>query len=560
MQTLERLDAAALAAVVTAYRDALGVHRDRINRLNVFPVPDGDTGTNMAMTLQSVVEGLPAGPDADLAAVAQAIRTGSLMGARGNSGVILSQILRGLAEAVQDRAVLDAPALVDGLRRSADGAYRAVQQPVEGTILSVARAAAEAASSSAGGLLEVAEAARAGAAVALARTPEQLEALRAAGVVDSGGSGLLLLFDALLHVLDGRPLPACDTPPEACGSPDRPGAGSPGRSDAGSHPARTTGAEPPSSCRYEVMYLLDAPDEALPAFREVWSGIGDSIVIVGGEGTWNCHIHTDDIGAAVEAALDAGRPSRIRVTDLWEEVEEERWVREAAGHAAPAALERHTRCGVVAVCTGEGIRRIFASLGVHRFVSGGQSMNPSTAELLAAVEAADADEVVILPNNKNVVAVAEAAAAVASKPVAVVPTRGVQEGLVALLDYDPEGGAVDNAAVMEASSAHVVAGEVTRAERASFSPAGPIAEGDYLGISRKGIEVVAPNLVDAATGLLEVLIDADHHEVVTVITGEGAHPGDTRRIAEWVEDRHPHLAVELHPGGQPLYPYLLGVE
>ena len=552
MQTLERLDAAALAAVMTAYRDALGDHRDRINRLNVFPVPDGDTGTNMAMTLQTVVEGLPADPDADLVAVGQAIRLGALMGARGNSGVILSQILRGLAEAAVDRSVIDAAALVDGLRRSADGAYRAVQEPVEGTILSVARAAADAAGSAGGGLLEVAEAAREAAAVALARTPEQLEALRAAGVVDSGGSGLLLLFDALLHVLDGRPLPVCEVAPELVGAP--------GWSRADAPTPGSASGETTDSCRYEVMYLLDAPDEVVPAFREVWSGVGDSIVVVGGDGTWNCHIHTDDIGGAIEAALDVGRPSRIRVTDLWEEVEEERWVREAAEQAPPAPLAPHARCAVVAVCAGEGIRRIFVSLGVHRFVIGGQSINPSTAELLAAVEAADADEVVILPNNKNVVAVAEAAAAAASRPVAVVRTLGVQEGIVALLDYDPGASAVDNAAVMEASSSRVVAGEVTRAARASVTPAGPIAEGDYLGISRNGIEVVAPSLLDAATGLLETLIDADHHEVVTVITGEGAHPGDTRRITNWIEERHPHLAVELHPGGQPLYPYLLGVE
>ncbi|HET9070714.1 MAG TPA: DAK2 domain-containing protein [Acidimicrobiales bacterium] len=550
MQTLERLDAPGIAAVMTAYRDALREHQERINRLNVFPVPDGDTGTNMALTLQSVVEGLPVGPEADLAAVARAISHGSLMGARGNSGVILSQILRGLAEAVRDSLAVDGRTLADGLGRAAAGAYKAVQEPVEGTILSVVRAAAEsvAAESAAGsdaGLLEVAERARSAAADALARTPEQLEALRAAGVVDSGGSGLLLLLDALLHVLDGRPLPACEAGPGAL--PDAGGV------------AAATADEGTASCRYEVMYLLDAPDEAVPAFREVWSGLGDSIVVVGGDGTWNCHIHTDDIGAAIEAALDAGRPSRIRVTDLFEEIEEERWVREAAG-AAGTVEEPHAHCAVVAVCTGDGIRRIFASLGVHRFVTGGQSMNPSTADLLAAIEDANADEVVLLPNNKNVVAVAEAAAAAASKPARVVVTHGIQEGIAALLDYDPEGSADDNVVAMAASAAHVVGGEVTRAVRDSTSPAGPIAEGDYLGISRDGIRVVAPSVAEAATGLLEALIDVDHHEVVTIIAGEAAHAADTRRITEWIEERHPQLVAEVHPGGQPLYPYLLSVE
>ncbi len=544
MQTLERLGAGDLAAVMTTYRDALSAHRERINRLNVFPVPDGDTGTNMALTLQSVVEGLPDDPGADLAAVAAAISHGSLMGARGNSGVILSQILRGLAEAVHDRPDVDAVTLVAALGRAAAGAYRAVQRPVEGTILSVVRAAAEAVAEAGeqAGLLEVAQRARDAAAEALARTPEQLDALAAAGVVDSGGSGLLLLLDSLLHVLDGRPLPEPDAPADPPSTAARP------------EPAGD------ASCRYEVMYLLEAPDEAIPAFREVWAGLGDSIVVVGGDGHWNCHIHTDEIGGAIEAALDAGRPSRIRVTDLFEEIEEERWVREASRSGPPDAEEPHARCAVVVVCTGDGIRRIFASLGVHRFVAGGQSMNPSTADLLAAVEAANADEVVILPNNKNVVAVAEAAAAAASKPVRVVVTEGIQEGMAALLDYDPEGDADANAGAMAASAAHVVAGEVTRAVRASSSDIGPIAEGDHLGIARDGIRVVAPTVTEAATGLIDLLVDPDHHEIVTIIAGEGAHAADTRRITEWIEEHHPQLTAEVHAGGQPLYPYLLSVE
>ncbi len=544
MQTLERLGAGDLAAVMTTYRDALSAHRERINRLNVFPVPDGDTGTNMALTLQSVVEGLPDDPEADLAAVAAAISHGSLMGARGNSGVILSQILRGLAEAVHDRPDVDAVTLVAALGRAAAGAYRAVQRPVEGTILSVVRAAAEAVAGAGeqAGLLDVAQRARDAAAEALARTPEQLDALAAAGVVDSGGSGLLLLLDSLLHVLDGRPLPEPDAP-----------AGPP-------NPAARTEPAGDASCRYEVMYLLEAPDEAIPAFREVWAGLGDSIVVVGGDGHWNCHIHTDEIGGAIEAALDAGRPSRIRVTDLFEEIEEERWVREASRSGPPDAEEPHARCAVVAVCTGDGIRRIFASLGVHRFVAGGQSMNPSTADLLAAVESANADEVVILPNNKNVVAVAEAAAAAASKPVRVVVTEGIQEGMAALLDYDPEGDAAANAGAMAASAAHVVAGEVTRAVRASSSDMGPIAEGDHLGIARDGIRVVAPTVTEAATGLIDLLVDPDHHEIVTIIAGDGVHAADTRRITEWIEEHHPQLTAEVHAGGQPLYPYLLSVE
>ncbi|MBO0731682.1 MAG: DAK2 domain-containing protein, partial [Acidimicrobiaceae bacterium] len=393
------------------------------------------------------------------------------------------------------------------------------------------------------------EAARGAAAEALERTPELLPVLARAGVVDAGGAGLVLLFDALLHVADGRPLPEAPD-----GGPATTAAPSPG-------PDRDL--ESGRGPRYEVMYFLDAPDEAITPFRDVWAGLGDSIVVVGGDGIWNCHIHTDDIGAAVEAALDAGRPRQIRVTDLHEEVEEERWVREARASGADlvdTGAAEPVGCAVIAVCTGEGIRRIFHSLGVQKTVTGGQSMNPSTAELLAAIEAAPADQVIILPNNKNVTPVAEAAASQATKAVRVVPTRGIPEGFAALLEYDPEGDLDDNAAQMGASVAHIVAGEVTRAVRASDSDAGPIAAGDWLGLSRRGIEVVNPTLAGAATGLLDRLIDADHHEIVTVIAGEDATAADNRRLTEWLAERHPGVAAEVHYGGQPLYPYLFSIE
>jgi uncharacterized protein len=546
MQTLERLGANDVIAVVTTYRDALRLHQDAINRLNVYPVPDGDTGTNMALTVQSVAEALP-GAGADLGEVATAISRGALMGARGNSGVILSQILRGLAEAIRDGGGVDGPAVVAGLRRASDGAYQAVQHPVEGTILTVIRAAAEGAEQVAAegppGLVAVLGAARTAAAEALARTPDLLPVLKEADVVDSGGTGLLLLFDSFLHVTDGRDMP----------EPDESQVAAPAQA-GGEH------SEAGSSCRYEVMYLLEAPDEAIGSFREVWSGIGDSIVVVGGDGLYNCHIHTDDIGAAVEAALDAGRPRQIRVSDLWDEVEEERWVREAAKTPPPETPEVPVTCAVVAVCAGDGIARIFHSLGANRIVTGGQSMNPSTAELLAAIEDAPADQVMVLPNNKNVVPVAHAAAAQSAKTVRVVPTRSVPEGFAALLDYDPEAGAEDNETSMLAGARRVLAGEVTTAVRASRCDVGPIAAGDFLGITGGEIVAVSPTLSAAANELLAHLVAPDHHDIVTLIAGEGSTPADTRRITTWLEDNHPEVAVEVHQGGQPLYPYLLSVE
>jgi DAK2 domain fusion protein YloV len=545
MQTLERLTAPDLVAVVGAYRDALRDHQAYINRLNVFPVPDGDTGTNMALTLESVVAELSGQEKTDMESVARAISYGSLMGARGNSGVILSQILRGLADVVGESDGIDGSVIAGGLRRAADDAYQAVQQPVEGTILTVVRGAAEAAGEHADGaaLIDVLDAARAGADQALARTPELLPVLKTAGVVDAGGAGLVLLLDAFLHVAAGRPLPV-------------PAGGVPVDEITGHAPGEVT-----DGLRYEVMYLLEATDEMIPAFRQVWGGIGDSIVVVGGDGLWNCHIHTDDIGAAVEAALDAGRPRQIRVTDLFEQVEEERWVRSAAESGSSGEPpEEPAVCSVVAVCTGEGIRRIFKSLGVHHVVGGGQSMNPSTSELLAAIEATHSDQVIILPNNKNIVPVAEQAALQSDKPVRVIPTCGIQEGFAALLEFDPEGDADSNVALMSENVSRVVAGEVTRAVRPSTCDAGPIAEGDYLGLSRRGIEVVAADLAGAATGLLDHLIDRNHHEIVTVIAGEGSTAADTRRITEWLAEKHPDVASEVHHGGQPLYPYLFSIE
>jgi uncharacterized protein len=550
MTTVERLGADQLRSVVAGFRDLLRAHQESVNRLNVYPVPDGDTGTNMALTLEAVVAELD-GASPDMAATCKAISHGSLMGARGNSGVILSQILRGLATTLAEVDAADGPALARALSAAAEGAYGAVMRPVEGTILTVVRASAEAAEEACDGspsrLVDVLDAAHRGGRDALARTPEMLPVLKEAGVVDAGGAGLLLLLDAALNVVAGRPLP--EPEPVAAGP-------------LGVHvPAGGGEHGDVSDLRYEVMYFLEAPDETIPAFREVWSGIGDSIVVVGGDGIWNCHIHTDDVGAAIEAALDCGRPRKIRVTDLAEEVEEERWVREAAlaGDGDEGPSRRPGTTAVVAVGTGDGIRRIFRSLGIASVVAGGQSMNPSTAQLLEAVEAAPAEEVVVLPNNKNIIPVAEQVDDLTGKAVRVVPTRGMAEGFAALLAYDPDAGVEENARAMSEAAASVVAGEVTRAVRDSSSDAGPIRAGDWLGIARDGIRVVDPTLPGAATGLLDVLV-GDDHEIVTLIEGEGAGPADTRRVTEWLAEHRPGVEVEVHHGGQPLYPYLVGVE
>jgi DAK2 domain fusion protein YloV len=552
MTPRERLDADGLRSVISAFRDGLRRHQEVINRLNVYPVPDGDTGTNMALTVESVLGDLEeAGDGADLTTTCKAISHGSLMGARGNSGVILSQILRGVASTVEEAGQLDGSTLTTALATASDAAYGAVMKPVEGTILTVVRQAAEGAAAMNGAsLVEVADAAAESGRRALASTPELLPVLAEAGVVDAGGSGFLLLLDAVLHVADGRPMPE----PADADSIDVHLAIDQVHAEGEAH-------GDVSGLRYEVMYFLEAPDETIPTFKHVWAGIGDSIVVVGGDGIWNCHIHTDDIGASIEAALDCGRPRDIRVTDLLEQVEEERWVRESGSETVPDArpsLEPVTTA-VVAVSTGEGVRRIFHSLGVQRIVTGGQSMNPSTADLLAAVEEVLADDVVILPNNKNIVPVAEQVQGQTKKRVRVVPTRGVAEGFAALMAYDPEAPGDENEAEMREAAEHVAAGEVTRAVRSSSCELGPIAEGDWLGISREGIRSIEKELSDAATGLLADLL-TDDHEIVTLIEGEGANAGATRRITEWVAEHHPDVSCEIHHGGQPLYPYYVGIE
>ncbi|MEY3618826.1 MAG: hypothetical protein RL726_1524, partial [Actinomycetota bacterium] len=398
----ERFDADRLRRTVVAFRDAVREHAPRINRLNVYPVPDGDTGTNMARTLDAVVAELDqAGPDIE--PTCQAISHGSLMGARGNSGVILSQILRGLAGRLSSTASSTATEVAEALSEASTAAYKAVLKPIEGTILTVVREASEAAKASAAtgaSLGATLRAARDAGRRALDATPDMLPVLKDAGVVDAGGAGFLLLLDAALNVVDGEPIP---TPADSIGGDalDEPLPATAASLSAPDQHAELSVAD----LRYEVMYFLHLDDDKIEAFKSDWGEIGDSIVVVGGDGLWNCHVHTNDIGAAIEAAIDlGGRPKQIRVTDLFEEVAERHAAHDAARSAAglPAVTT-----AVVAVCSGSGLEELFGQLGVQGIVTGGQTLNPSTAELLAAVEAVNAQQVIVLPNNKNIIPVAE---------------------------------------------------------------------------------------------------------------------------------------------------------
>lgn len=559
MTGVDKLGAEQLRSVVVTFRDAMKSHQASINRLNVYPVPDGDTGTNMARTLDAVVAELStASPD--MAATCQAIGHGSLMGARGNSGVILSQILRGLSSSVALAGDSGASAsqLVDALTKAAAAAYEAVLKPIEGTILTVVRESAEGAQevANSGDVVSVIAAARTRGRDALSRTPDMLPVLKDAGVVDAGGAGFLLLLDSFLFVLAGEPLP----------EPDESAGPSAEQLDAVAKRQQDDGTVDVSELRYEVMFLLDLDDSRASEFKSAWGTIGDSIVVVGGDGLYNCHIHTNDIGAAIEAPLLLnGRPRNIRVTDLFEEVADEHAAREAE-LGAPVQTRTNTpslppvTCAVVAVASGDGLAELFGQLGVHGVISGGQTLNPSTAELLAAVEHMNARQVVILPNNKNIIPVAQQIDALTTKDVRVVPTCSMPEALAALVSYDPEASAESNARSMSVAAEAVATGEITQAVRDTNTDAGKVTEGDWIGLVRgDGIVSIAGTMVGSATQLLDHLID-DARELLTIVTGDGSTTAATDQITAWVTENRPDVAVEVHVGGQPLYPYLFGVE
>lgn len=536
----ETLDAKNLASLMYCFRDSLQEHKESLNSLNVYPVPDGDTGSNMAATLNAVVSEIESlEENIEMEKIINAISHGSLMGARGNSGVIISQILRGFVAKIKTAGLetIDAGLFSEALSESASAAYEAVGNPVEGTILTVVREAAEAtekAVPSKCDLLSLGEIAREAAKHSLDSTPELLPVLARAGVVDAGGSGFLLMLDSLLHVIDGRPMPEPEVVTVSVDS-----------LVLDVHDDMSS-----SATRYEVMYFLEAPDDLIPDFKKAWSEIGDSIVVVGGENIWNCHVHTNNIGAAVEAGISVGKPYEIRVTDLFEEIADNHYDHDIADPVG---------CSVIAVANGAGIGEIFRSLGATRIVSGGQSMNPSTADLLEAAEATASEHVIILPNNSNIVAVAEQVNSQTSKTVRVVETHTVTEGFASLLGYDPEATSEKNQTGMSEASQMVESGEVTTAVRDSTSEVGEIKKGNFLGLQKGKVTVVAENIVEAATALLKKMI-IDEHEIVTLISGEDSNEEETDEILAWINAEHEDLEVEVHEGGQPLYPYYIGIE
>jgi hypothetical protein len=566
-----------LKQVMNRYSARLKEHRESLNRLNVYPVPDGDTGTNMGLTMESVVGALDG--KSSLADVAQAMAHGSLMGAQGNSGIILSQILRAWAEAFRDLKDISPAQFGDGLERASAAAYKAVGHPVEGTILTVLRHAAEEARAASGeGLNALLERVYSRAEKALLETPELLPVLKAAGVVDAGGAGLLLLLACLREQISGAKvvLPPAFFKPAAQLAGDG-HAGGEGGSIA--------------DLQYEVMFMLEGPAGADERLMEAWAGIGDSIVIVGGDGTWKCHIHTDDIGAALEAGVEAGRPRRIKVTDLLEQAAAEDFHRAAfVFEPLPDAL--HAKVAMVAVANGPGILELFRQYRAQGVVIGGQTMNPSVGDLLEVVEAVPAKTVVLLPNNKNIIPAAEEVDRLTRKQVHVIPTRSIPQGIAAAVAYATNLSVETAVSRMDKAARAVRSGEMTRAVRDATTPAGTIHEGDWIGLvdgKVKMIEPAGPGRVArllsrllrlilgrkradrrrerlekeafraALISLLEKVVDSEA-EAVTVVAGVDADPDVTAAARAWLEEFRSGIPVDVVDGGQPLYPYLLGVE
>ena len=524
---LEVLDAAALRQWCALSFEALTAARQEIDDLNVYPVPDGDTGTNLQLTMASVHDALAtAAPD--LAATVKAMVLGSLMGARGNSGVILSQLLRGLGEVFGSAERIGPQELARALTASASSAYSAVAAPVEGTLLTVAREAAEGAKGE--DLAAVVRSARAAAAASLARTPDLLPQLKAAGVVDAGGRGWCVLLEALEQVITGTVVP---TPPPLLVHRDRSGLAA----------ARESGSD---EFGFEVQYLLrDTTDEAVAQLKARLGPLGDSLVVVGGDGLFNVHVHVNDVGAAIEAGIDAGRPFRLTVTRFADQV-----------FSRVPEAPRSGRA-VVAVASGEGAAGLFREAGAH--VVDATAGRPSTQELYDAVLATGASQVVLLPNDPNVRAVAAAAADHAKEQglsVQVIPTAAVVQGLAAVSVGDDTREFDDDLLAMRDAALRTRWAEVTTAQRDAATDVGACQAGDVLGLVQGRIVVVGREVAEVAQQVLDLLLK-EPTELVTVLLGADAEEPLADRLTAHLPSAVEVLVLR---GGQPHYPVLLGAE
>ncbi len=537
----------AAIAVIDAALAAVEAERGVINDLNVYPVPDGDTGTNLALTVRAILEELQQSDAEGISAVAAAVTKGSLMGARGNSGVILSQIVRGLCDVWGRSEDLTTADFKEALAEGASSAYRAVKVPVEGTMLTVIRKMAEAAQSvpSTLGLDKLLVAVEEAGRVAVEKTTEQLPALQRAGVVDAGGYGLLVLFRGLAAGI--AELMHAGITVSAAQVALRSG-------DGAQAPATPSleAASALSAYRYCTSLLITGEDVDSAAFEAFLLPLGDSTLVVGDRRMIKVHVHTNDPGLVLSEALKLGSIGEVEINDMHEQTK-----------ARDERLQGHQRLAegtvVVAVVAGEGNKSLFRELGCKAIVDGGQSMNPSAAQLLEAVDSLGADEVVLLPNNGNVVLTAEQAAGMSARHIAVVPSTSIPVGLAAMVAFDADGDAVGNARAMGEAIADVRSAEVTRAVRDSELDGVEVRKGQAMGIVDGKLVSAADDLETAFCGVLRAFAgeDAEFITVLTALNGSGL---DSERLEALAAETAPDAEIRFHEGGQPLYPILASAE
>lgn len=550
------INASILAKMFLAGAKNLESKKEWINELNVFPVPDGDTGTNMTMTIMSAAKEVSALEQPDMRTLAKAISSGSLRGARGNSGVILSQLLRGFTKSISKKDEIDVDDLCEAMQRAVETAYKAVMKPKEGTILTVARGAADKAlelAETTDDLIYFAEEVVKEAERVLSRTPDMLPVLKQAGVVDSGGQGLVQVLQGGLDCLKGKEIDYKIEEAPAEGTTVR----------------MTQEAETEITFGYctEFIIMLNRPLSAQEEreYKAYLESIGDSIVVVADEEIVKTHVHTNDPGLAIQKALGHGALSKIKIDNMREE-HQEKLIKDAEKAAAQqkaqeeAPAEPEKEMGFVAVSIGAGLNQIFSELGVDYMIEGGQTMNPSTEDVLSAVEKVNAKCVFVLPNNKNIILAANQAASLCKdKKVIVIPTKTIPQGITALINYIPEQTPEENEERMTEELKNVSTGQITYAVRDTVIDDKEIKEGDYMGIGDAGILSVSNELNQAFMDMISQMV-GEESAIVSIYAGEDVTMEDAEALGAMVCEKYPDLELEVQSGGQPVYYYIISVE
>ncbi len=531
----------------------MGKNAEFVNSLNVFPVPDGDTGTNMNLTIESGAKAVAENPSTSVGDLTESLAKGMLMGARGNSGVITSQLFRGVYKATQGMKTLNAQELANAFSNGVATAYKAVMKPVEGTILTVARVAATEGASKASETEDVEEVMKAiveGAKKALKTTPDLLPVLKQVGVVDSGGQGLLFIYEGFLEGLLGENFADQYQPDET--EMDE-------MINAMHHQSvqsQLATQDITNGYCTEIMVDLtaDVPNKKpfeLEKFREHLSNLGDSLLAVSDGEVAKVHVHTEHPGDVFQYGSQFGQLGKIKIDNMRIQhetiVDNDEQKQEAVDFA------------VIAVASGNGIRKLFESEGVNRIISGGQTMNPSTADIVDAIKKSGAKQAIILPNNGNIVMAAKQAAEVSDIPVGIVPTKTISQGLTAMLSFDPNASVDENVEAMTEDLDTVVSGEVTQANRDTVIDEIEIHKNDYLGIVDGSIRIDNPNLINATVQMIEKMLDEDS-EIVTLMYGRDSNKSQAEQVVEKLEASHDDLEFEIHDGGQPVYNFLVSVE